>query len=102
MRVSVEPRAHTAYDCSMPRISEFLGIAIYMYFSEHAPPHFHAIYGQYEAEILIEDREVLKGRLPGRALSLVQEWAEKYQKELARDWELARSHEELKRIPPLE
>ena len=55
----------------MPRISEFLGIAIYMYFSEHAPPHFHAIYGQYEAEILIEDREVLKGRLPGRALSLV-------------------------------
>ena len=37
----------------MPRISEFYGIVIYMYYSDHAPPHFHAIYGQFEAEILI-------------------------------------------------
>jgi hypothetical protein len=25
----------------MPRISEFFGIAIYMYYRDHAPPHFH-------------------------------------------------------------
>lgn len=25
----------------MPEISRFLGISIYMYYHEHAPPHFH-------------------------------------------------------------
>ena len=86
----------------MPRISEFLGIVIYMYFSEHNPPHFHAIYAQFEAEILIENGELLKGKLPVRALSLVREWTEKYRDQLNQDWELARRHEELKPIPPLE
>ena len=57
----------------MPRISEFYGIVIYMYYSDHAPPHFHAIYGQFEAEILIRSAAVLKGHLPRRALSLVRE-----------------------------
>ena len=73
-----------------------------MYFSEHNPPHFHAIYGQFEAEILIENGELLKGKLPVRALSLVREWTEKYRDQLNQDWELARRHEELKAIPPLE
>ena len=86
----------------MPRISEFLGIVIYMYFSEHNPPHFHAIYGQYEAEILIINGDVLKGKFPTRALTLVKEWADKYKDQLNQDWELARQHEELKWIPPLE
>jgi hypothetical protein len=86
----------------VPRISEFLGIVIYMYFSEHNPPLFHAIYGQFEAEILIENGELLKGKLPVRALSLVREWTEKYRDQLNQDWELARRHEELKAIPPLE
>ena len=58
------------YTRFLPRISEFLGIVIYMYFSEHNPPHFHAIYGQFEAEILVENRNVLKGKLPLRALSM--------------------------------
>jgi hypothetical protein len=35
-----------------------------MYFSDHHPPHFHAIYGQYEAEIVIESSGLLKGKLP--------------------------------------
>ena len=73
-----------------------------MYFSDHHPPHFHAIYGQYEAEIVIESSGLLKGKLPVRALSLVKEWAEKYRSQLLQDWELARRHEELKQIPPLE
>ena len=28
----------------MPRISEFYGILIYMYYQDHAPPYFHALY----------------------------------------------------------
>ena len=86
----------------MPRISEFLGIAIYMYFSEHNPPHFNAIYGQYEAEILIENGLILKRILPARANSLVAEWAGKYKDQLYQDWDLARNHRELKWIPGLE
>ena len=35
----------------MPRLSEFYGIVIYMYFADHNPPHFHAIYAEHEAPI---------------------------------------------------
>jgi len=33
----------------MPEISRFFGILIRMYYDEHNPPHFHAIYGGDEA-----------------------------------------------------
>jgi len=86
----------------MPRICEFLGIFIYMYFSDHAPPHFHAIYGQYEAEVSIESSSVIRGSLPPRATALVQEWAAIYKKELEVNWDRARSHEPMSTIPALE
>ena len=58
----------------MFRISEFFGIFIYMYYQDHSPPHFHAIYGSDEALIAIEDLKVLRGgELPPRALGLVME-----------------------------
>ena len=41
----------------MPRISEFYGIAVYMYFADHNPPHFHAIYGASEAAIAVDSGE---------------------------------------------
>ena len=86
----------------MPRISEFFGIAIYMYYKEHAPPHFHAIYAQYDAAIGIDPIEVMEGSLPQRVQSLVFEWAGMYQDELRANWELARAGQPLRRIPPLE
>ena len=52
----------------MPRISEFFGIVIAMYYNDHAPPHFHAIYGEYEAKIAIDIFKTLDGKLPRRAL----------------------------------
>jgi hypothetical protein len=36
----------------MPLVSRFFGISIYMYFDDHNPPHFHAIYNEYEALML--------------------------------------------------
>ncbi|MCO6498116.1 MAG: DUF4160 domain-containing protein [Chitinophagaceae bacterium] len=39
----------------MPRISAFYGILVYMYYNDHEPPHFHAIYGDYEVLININD-----------------------------------------------
>ena len=55
----------------MPTISRFYGIAIGMFFDEHAPPHFHAKYAEYEASIDIRNFSLLRGKLPPKALSLV-------------------------------
>jgi Domain of unknown function (DUF4160) len=86
----------------MPRICQFYGIAIYMYYRDHAPPHFHALYGEYEAEVNIATAAVVEGRLPRKARSLVTEWAAEHREELQQNWELARAGQPLNPIPPLE
>jgi hypothetical protein len=86
----------------MPTISEFLGITILMYYGDHAPPHFHARYGEYEALIQISPLGLQKGRLPPRVLSLVIEWASIHQNELLEDWKRAEANQKLVKIPPLE
>ena len=35
----------------MPEISRFLGIVIAMFYNDHAPPHFHAMYGELEIRV---------------------------------------------------
>ncbi len=40
-------------------LSEFYGIAIYMYWADHQLPHFHAIYGGHEALVRIDNGRVL-------------------------------------------
>lgn len=57
----------------MPTISTFYGIIICMFFDEHAPPHFHAQYGEFKANINI------------KSLELVLDWAELHQAELLQD-----------------
>ncbi|MFN9208239.1 MAG: DUF4160 domain-containing protein, partial [Pseudanabaena sp.] len=57
----------------MPVISRFLGIAIYIYWNDHFPPHYHAKYGEYEITIEIETG-VVNGSFPKRALRHVLEW----------------------------
>jgi hypothetical protein len=85
----------------MPELCRFLGIVIAMYYRDHGPPHFHAIYGGFEVTIEIETGNV-QGEFPPRALSHVQEWRQLHRAELLVDWELARRSEPLKRIDPLE
>jgi hypothetical protein len=86
----------------MPEISRFFGIIIRMYFNDHQPPHFHAEYGEYVAEINIETLEIIKGELQRRVFALVLEWATLHRAELRQDWELARAEKQLQRIAPLE
>jgi len=86
----------------MPRISEFYGILIYMYYSDQGPPHVHAIYGRFEAEISIETAEMLRGDLPRRASALVREWGALYRSELRENWRRACAHEPPRAIPPLD
>jgi hypothetical protein len=86
----------------MPKLSEFFGIAIYMFYREHAPPHFHAYYAGLEVEVAIDDLSVKAGRLPPRAMGLVAEWATLHREELRRAWAQAMAHQAPDRIPPLE
>jgi hypothetical protein len=86
----------------MPRISEFYGIAVYMYYRDHAPPHFHAIYGDSEAEIEIANGTTMAGKLPRRARNLVEEWAEIHRDALRINWDRARAGQPLDPVEPLE
>ena len=84
----------------MPVIARFYGIVIKMYFSqsEHGVPHFHAIYGEYNAVYNAQTLEMLEGDLPMRAQRLVKEWGTQYQQELLRMW----NSNEFTRLPGLE
>ena len=85
----------------MPRISEFYGIVIEMYYGDHAPPHFHARYGGDSAKIAIETGELIAGSLPSRALRLVREWVEQHRAELEANWQRATNHKQPEAIEPL-
>ena len=73
-----------------------------MYWKDHAPPHFHALYAEYEAQIEIVTLETIAGKLPNRALSLVREWAAQHRDALMEDWKLCETMQRPKRIQPLE
>jgi hypothetical protein len=86
----------------MPKVSEFFGISIYVYFEDHGPPHFHAHYAEFEALVRIADLSVIRGSLPPRALGLVVEWAKLRQSDLEAVWRQAQARQTLSKIPPLE
>lgn len=86
----------------MPEISRFLGIVIFMYWDDHAPPHFHARYGEHEAKVLISPVSLLAGRLPPRVLALIVEWASGHEAELLANWTRCQRKQPLARVPPLE
>jgi hypothetical protein len=73
-----------------------------MFWADHAPPHFHALYGEYEALVNLRTLEVMQGNLPRRALVLVLEWATQHRQELLENWDLCGKKLPLNKIPPLE
>ena len=83
----------------MPTISIFYGITIRLY---DAPPHFHAVYGDNEASVLIETGRVDKGHLPRSAANLVAAWSALHRAELTENWRRAQNNEPLKRIAALD
>ena len=85
----------------MPQISFFLGIVIRMFYRDHNPPHFHAVYAEYEGLIDINKLELIGGSLPPRVLGLVIEWTALHQQELLDNWNKARLQEPLQQIAPL-
>jgi len=82
----------------VPVIARFYGILVKMYFKDHGVPHFHAVYGEYNAVFEIETVRLIEGDLPPRALHMVTEWAERYRTELLDMWK----EQIFKQLPGLE
>lgn len=85
----------------MPTISIFYGIVIQMFWRDHNPPHFHALYGEHEAIFDLRDLNVLRGAFPRHAMALVREWAAEHRDELLEDWNLCSQLKSPKPIEPL-
>jgi hypothetical protein len=86
----------------MPAISRFFGLTVYMYYNDHAPPHFHVEYNEWEAVYAIETLETLRGELPRRAHSMIVEWALMKRAQLRANWANAERQLPLEQIGPLE
>jgi len=87
----------------MPRISEFFGMVVYMYWfdtQKHQRPHFHVRYQGLEAVFAL-DGTLLEGDLGPRAHRLVAEWAEQRRTGIAEAWERASAGKELPWVLPL-
>lgn len=44
----------------MPKISEFFGIVIAIYYNDHEPSHFHAIYGEHSGTFAIKNLQMIE------------------------------------------
>ena len=86
----------------MPELSRFYGIVIQMYFGDHPPPHFHALYAGLKAVIDIETLAFIEGQLPPRAKGLVIEWAAIHQDELRDAFRRSQALEMPAKIAPLD
>ena len=73
-----------------------------MFYGDHPPPHFHAVYQGDEIKVDINTLEIIEGKMSRRALALVLEWAALHRAELRRSWDLASRNQEPSKIAPLE
>ena len=71
----------------MGTVAFFNGIKIEFYVDEHPPPHFHARYAEFVAQMNIESLTIIKGSLPNPQFHLVREWASTRRKELMAAWD---------------
>jgi hypothetical protein len=73
----------------------------FIFWRDHAPPHFHAKYAEDEITIEIQSGTV-NGTMAQRALKLVDEWRILHINELMEEWKLAEQRKSLFTIKPLE
>lgn len=59
----------------MPTLKILDSIKIDVYSREHPPPHFHAIYSEFEELIIIDSLETYQGKLPIVQRKKVIGWA---------------------------
>jgi hypothetical protein len=78
----------------------FYGIIIYMYYKDHMPPHFHAVYAGQEA-IFDLNGKIIEGGLPKNKRKLVEAWIILHKEELEANWTLAQGKNQIMPIDPL-
>ncbi len=72
----------------MPTIYLLNSIKIDIYSREHLPPHFHAIYAEYEILIIIETFETYRGNIPQTQYRQIIDWARDNQEFLMNNFKL--------------
>ncbi len=70
----------------MPTVAIVEGVKIQLFAQEHPPPHFHAVFAEYRAQIDIASLEVLRGHLPPAKLAVVIAWAKIRREALMQAW----------------
>ena len=59
------------------------------------------VYQDDEAVFSIEDGSMIEGKIPSRQRKLIEAWIEIHKEELAADWKLAVTGQEIFKIDPL-
>ena len=83
----------------MPTVAIVDGVKIQFYADEHPPPHFHAVFAEFVAQIRIDPPTVLRGSLPQGKLKTVMTWTGSNRDALMRAWtavEAGRKPEKIK------
>jgi hypothetical protein len=76
----------------MPTFFIIDGVKIDLYFDDHLPPHFHAIYAEDEELIEIETLDTYRGALPKPKHKKILKWAKENQAQLKAIWEALRQN----------
>ena len=73
-----------------------------MFYNDHEPPHFHAEHQGLQGKFDFSG-EMLAGAIESpTARRLIREWASLHRAELEENWRLAKAHQPLHQVAPLE
>ena len=70
----------------MPVVAIVDGVRIEFYPDEHPPPHFHARYAEFIAQVEIRTCRILRGSLPPAKRNRVLTWAATHHTALMNAW----------------
>lgn len=76
----------------MPEISRFLGIIIAMFYRDNAPPHFHAIYGEYEITVFLKMTPEERLKSNDNAVRTILELRKAYQQQRSKNYRPERNN----------
>ena len=84
----------------MPTLAIIDGVVVRMFYFDHDPAHFHAVFGGQEMRVAIGSLKVIDGGLPPGKRRKIMDWAARRQAELALCWVRCRAGEKPGRIEP--
>jgi hypothetical protein len=83
----------------MPKVANLpRKIIIRQFYGDHPPPHFHAVQGDDELLLRIDDLQIFKGSLSSTSLSCVRAWAHLHRAKLMENWNAAEKGQPIRSI----